>query len=287
MTKISLLRRLGAMLTILVFAVLASTVALLVLPSALAAQEQAEPGSDSPFRIEMVAGPTLMGDQGYLGAPVGMFASISWVGFLQTKGYRLGMVQTSTSHSGAGATTPASAERGVLYNRYAAAFTLERIGIRVRGRRVITTGYGFGAGSLGYDVKQLPSPDGQSIRRVDGWAPAVTASADVAYRFPRGRASFIPLPTDVDFFIGVRSVAMLGVVTVTATPPSSGPIPTTRGIGHINQIGIGLRFGLFMTDASDEVVGLFYDASRSDFRCGSGAGQNLKLTPTLKPLRAW
>ena len=225
--------------------------ALLVLPSVLAAQEQAIPSIDSPLLLELVVGPTLMGDQGYLAAPLGLSASLSWVGFNQTKGYRLGLVQTSTSSSGAA--PPASAERGILYNRYAAALTVERIRFQVRGRRVITTGYGFGVGSLGYDVKQLPSPDGRSIRSVYDWAPAVAASADVAYRFRPSRDPGFARP--IDLFVGVRSVAMLGVRTVTATPPSTGPIPTTRGIGHINQIGIGFRFGRFnkfLTGAPDD-----------------------------------
>jgi hypothetical protein len=206
----------------------------------LAAQESAPPPLETPLLAEWAIGPAIVGGGRWVPSTGGILLSAAWVGFQQEKGYRLGL---SASRADIKDPLPTSPTEGLVRARNAAVLFLERIRIRKPGPWVIITGYGAGLGSLGYEFDNTRNDAASRSNPVEVWAPALTASADAAWRVPirpvLGQAH--PL----DLFISVRSALLLGVRRVGDDIPGSGAVPSTRGLGHVQHLSLGMRVGLF------------------------------------------
>lgn len=199
--------------------------ALLCVAPSLSAQENPPPSIEWPLHTEWAWGPSIVGGGRLVPTIGGLQLSAMYVG--QERGLRFGLIVARDDITDP---VPASPAEGIVRARNGSALFVERLRVRRQGRLVIITGYGLGVGSLGYEFDNTrntaasPSPD------IDSWAPAVTASADVAWHF---------------LFIGVRSALLLGVQRVSGDVPGSGAVPSKRGIGHIQHLVLGTRFPLF------------------------------------------
>lgn len=210
---------------------------LLCLPLLLRAQAPDAAALKTPLLGEFVITPGIVTGGRWVPPASGIYLATAWVGFQQERGYRLGLMATSASIERPLPTDPAF---GMVRERYVATLTLERVRLRQRGPWIFTTAFGGGLGSFGYTVDQ--SRGVEAAVDVHAWVPAVTASADVALRVPASSRLFESAP--IDFLVGVRSSALLGVRKVNDIVPSSGPIETWRGIAQVHQLTVGLRFGL-------------------------------------------
>jgi hypothetical protein len=211
----------------------------LYLSQALAAQESAPPHLETPLLAEFAVGPAIIGGGPWAPSTSGIMLSLVWVGFQQEKGYRLGLAASRADIKDAVPTSPAE---GLVRARNAALLSVERIRIRKPGPWVIITGIGAGFGSLGYDFDNTRNDATTRSDPVEGWAPALTASADAAWRVPMPR--LIGQAHPLDLFIGARSALLLGVRRVGDEIPGSGEVRSTRGIAHVQSLAIGMRIGL-------------------------------------------
>lgn len=206
----------------------------------LRAQEAPPASLETPLLTEWALGPAIVGGGRWVPSSGGILLSLVWVGFQQEKGYRLGLLATRADIKDP---VPTSPLEGLVRARNASALFVERIRIRKPGPWVIITGVGGGLGSLGYDFDNTRNAAPSRSDPVESWAPTLTASADIAWRVPirpvLGQAS--PL----DLFIGARSALLLGVRRVQEDIPASGDVPSTRGVGHMQHVSIGVRVGLF------------------------------------------
>lgn len=207
---------------------------LLCVPLGVEGQEPQAAEAEDFIRYEFAPALSLMGDQRSIGGTFGIFIGAFWIGLAPERAYRLGLTLATIFPDDPPPRDPAVGE---LSGIFASALTLERLRLKVKGRRIITTGVGLGVGAMLYDVLQDSTGGTQSVRSVNSWVPTVTGSAEVAYRLPFVGSS------PIDFFVGLRSVLMIGSRTLRGDPPSSGPIPTSRGIGHVNQLAFGVRMG--------------------------------------------
>lgn len=207
------------------------------LTQALAAQESAP--LETPLLAEFAVGPAIIGGGPWAPSTSGIMLSLVWVGFQQERGYRLAL---SASRAEIKDPLPVSPTEGLVRARNAGLLTLERIRIRKPGPWVIITGVGAGFGSLGYDFDNSRNDAATRSDPVEGWAPALTVSADAAWRVPMPRV--IGQAHPLDLFISARSALLLGVRRVSDNIPGSGEVPSTRGIAHVQHLAIGMRIGL-------------------------------------------
>ena len=209
------------------------------LTRALAAQESAPTPLETPLLAEFAVGPAIVGGGPWAPSASGIVLSLVWVGFQQEKGYRLAL---AASRADINDPLPVSPTEGLVRARNASTLTLERIRIRKPGPWVIVTGIGAGLGSLGYDFDNTRNDSTTRSDPVEGWTAALTASADVAWRVPIPR--LIGQASPLDLFISARSALLLGVRRVGDDIPGSGPVPSTRGLAHMQLLAIGMRIGL-------------------------------------------
>jgi hypothetical protein len=211
-----------------------AVLALLASPVALRAQDSLLLAMGSPLLAEFAVSSGFMSGGRNFPVGVGLSVGFSLVGLPQQRGYRLGVAATSSHMDGPRPTDPG---RVNIHSRSIDVVSLERLRLRQRGRRIITTGYGAGVGVMSY------YREGQRAHPiVKGKAAALTGSADIAYRLPftgEGMAK----PTDL--FAGLRSSLLFGVPFVGRSVPATGEIPTRRGIGSTFQVSLGMRVGLF------------------------------------------
>lgn len=208
--------------------------AVLAAPQALRAQDAAPLVIGTPLLAELAALPGFVSGGRSFPVGIGIYLGFSWVGFQQQRGYRLGFTGSTSQMDGPRPTDPG---RVNIHSRGTDVLSLERVRLRQRGNRVITTGYGVGVGTMSYYREGLvTNPE------VKGTVPALTGSVDIAWRLPfTGKG--IARPTD--FFAGIRSSLLFGAPFVGRSVPATGEIPTRRGIGSTFELTFGMRLGLF------------------------------------------
>ena len=218
---------------------LSTILALLLCSSALAAQERASNSFETPLLAEWGIGPAIVGGGRWVQSSGGIQLGLLWTGCQQESGLRLGL---SASRADIKEPLPPSPTEGGIRARNAGVFFIERTQIRRPGPWVVITGYGFGAGSLGYEFDNTRNDSASKSPPVESWAPALTVSAEVAWRTPIRSALIHARP--LDLVLNVRSTALLGVRRVGDDVPGSGEVPSTRELGHVQHLSIGMRVGL-------------------------------------------
>lgn len=211
-----------------------AVLAVLASPAALRAQDAVPLVIGTPLLAEFAISPGFMSGGRNFPIGGGLYVGFSWVGFQQQRGYRLGFAGTTSNLDGPRPTDPG---RVNIRARAMDVVTLERVRLRQRGNRVITTGYGAGVGTMSY------FRDGTRANpEVRATVPAISGGVDIAWRVPfRGRG--IAQPSD--FFAGLRSSLLFGAPFVGRSVPATGDIPTRRGIGSTFELSFGMRLGLF------------------------------------------
>lgn len=207
---------------------------LLAFPAALRAQDAVPIVIGTPLLLDFNVLYGLRSGGRNSPAGGGLYIGFAWVGFQQQRGYRLGVASSMSHMDGPRPTDPG---RVNIHSRAFDVVSLERVRLRQRGRRIITTGYGAGVGVMSY------YREGQRAHPiVKGKAPALTGSVDIAYRTPfEGKGVARPF----DLLAGIRSSLLFGVPFVGRSVPATGEIPSRRGIGSTFELTFGVRMGLF------------------------------------------
>lgn len=213
--------------------------ALLCAPIVLPAQKPEPPDTGTSVLLEGSLSPGVIRPGRWVPPELGTYLAASWFGHNQEQGRRLGLMVMTANIQGP---LPTSASEGMVRTRNFATLTLERIRLRKRGPWVITTGYGVGVGAVGDYLDRTRSGDPAQYEEILSFAPGVSASADLAWRLPPGTRGVGVSP--LDFFIGLRSAALIGVRKVDDIVPSTGEIKASRKIGHALQLAFGVRVGL-------------------------------------------
>ena len=220
--------------------------ALLAVPMMLAAQTPAPPEPDtaiaapvpSPVMLELALGPVGIAGGGARQPGFGLFIGAGWYGSDGNGGWRAGL---TGSGANIGGPLPTAVTQGLVRTRNTMAITAERVRRWHRPGRAMTFGLGLGAGLQNADVERNRAQP-TARESIYGWAPAVSAAADVAFTVPANAPGVLVAP--LDLAVGVRLTTLVGAPRVADVVPVSGAVPAPRGVATMLMVTVGMRFGV-------------------------------------------
>jgi hypothetical protein len=204
------------------------------------------PPVPSPALLEVLLGPAALSGGGAARPGLALFIGAGWFGRDGTGGWRVGLTGSGAEIGGP---WPSDVGQGLVRTRNTTAITAERVRRWHRPGRAMTLGIGVGAGNQNADLaRDRARPEARQA--VNGWAPAVSAAADVAYTVPATARGVLVAPLDLT--VGVRVTSLLGAPRVGDLVPASGSVAAPRGVATMVLLTVGVRFGVF-----GELFGIF------------------------------